>query len=159
MGELCLLLRNVTLQVDKDDKWHWKVDASNAYTVRSAYKSMIHHQLIDTTVSTKVLWHKDIPLKVVLFTWRLFRDRLPTKDNLHRRGVIAADDRLCVGGCGLLESSTHLFLHCNIFGDVWHLIHRWLGVCTVLPYDPTDSLIQFGSLGGNFLGCGNQCCI
>jgi len=46
---------------------HWKMDSSNAYTIRSAYKSMTQHQLIDTTVSTKVLWHKDIPLKVVLF--------------------------------------------------------------------------------------------
>ena len=149
VGELCLLLQNVTLQVDKEDMWHWKLESSNAYTVRSAYKSMTQHQYIDTTVSTKVLWHKDIPLKVVLFAWSLFCDRLPTKDNLYRHGVIAVDDKLCVGGCGLLESSTHLFLHCNIFGDVWHLIHRWLGVCTILPYDPADYLIQFGSLGGN----------
>ena len=88
-------------------------------------------------------------MKVVLFAWRLLHDRLPTKDNLYHRGVIVADDRLCVGGCRSLESSTHLFLHCNIFGGVWQLIHRWLGVCSVLPYDPADYLIQFGSLGGN----------
>ena len=112
------MLQNLTLQVDKEDSWHWNLESSNAYTVQSAYKSMTQHQHIDTTVSTKVLWHKDISLKVVLFAWRLFRDRLPTKDNLYRRGVIAADDRLCVSGCGSLESSTHLFLHYNIFGDV-----------------------------------------
>ena len=110
---------------------------------------MTQHQHIGTTVSTKVLWRKDVPLKVVLFAWRLFCDRLPTKDNLYSRGVIAVDDRLCVGGCGSLESSTHLFLHCNIFSDVWHLIHCWLGVCSVLPYNPTDYLIQFGFVGGN----------
>jgi len=60
---------------------------------------------------------------------------------MYRCGVIAADDRLCVGGCDSLESSTHLFLHCNILGDVWYLIHHCLGVCSVLPYDPTDYLI------------------
>ena len=53
---------------------------------------------------------------VVLFAWRLFRDRLPTKDNLIRRGVIAFVDSLCVGGCGSLETAPHLFLHCNFFG-------------------------------------------
>jgi len=37
------------------------------------------------------LWHKDVPLKVVLFAWRLFQDRLPTKDNLYRRNVLASD--------------------------------------------------------------------
>jgi len=92
VGELCLLLQNLTLQVDKEDSWHWNLESSNAYTVQSAYKSMTQHQHIDTTVSTKVLWHKDISLKVVLFAWRLFRDQLPTKDNLYRRGVITVDD-------------------------------------------------------------------
>jgi len=33
-------------------------------------------------VSVSSLWHKDVPLKVTLFAWRLFRNRLPTKDNL-----------------------------------------------------------------------------
>jgi len=41
------------------------------------------------------------------------------------------------------------FYTCNIFGDVWHLIHHWLGVCSVLPYDPVEYLIQFRSVGGN----------
>jgi len=91
--------------------WHWNLESRYAYTVRSAYKSVTQYQHIDIMVSTKVLWHKDIPLKVVIFVWHLFRDRLPTKDNLYRRRVIAVDDRLCVGGCGSLESSTHLFLH------------------------------------------------
>jgi len=91
VGELCLSLHNVTLQVDKDDKWLWKLESSNDFTVRSAYKVLIHQQHSATTVSSKVLWHKDIPLKIVLFAWRLFRDRLPTKDNLFRRGVISSD--------------------------------------------------------------------
>jgi len=94
VGELCLLLQNVTLQVDIEDKWLWKLESSNDFTVRSAYKVLVHQHPIDTTVSSKVLWHKDIPLKVVIFIWRLFRDRLPTKDNLFRRGVIASDARL-----------------------------------------------------------------
>lgn len=74
---------------------------------------------------------------------------MPTKDNLFRRGVLANDARLCVGGCGLLESSSHLFLHCNILGEVWHFIHRWLGVCSVLPSVPTDHLNQFSFVRGN----------
>ena len=38
MGELYLLLQNVNLQVDKDDRWHWNLETSNAFFVRSAYK-------------------------------------------------------------------------------------------------------------------------
>jgi len=84
-----------------------------------------------------------------MIAWRLFRDRLPTKDNLFRRGVIAIDARLCVGCCGLLESSAHLFLHCNIFGEVWHFIHRWLDVCSVLQSVSADHLNQFSFVRGN----------
>ena len=118
VGELGLLLQNVNLQVDKEGRWLWTLESSNDFTVRSAYKVLTPHHQIDTMVSTKVLWHKDIPLKVVLFVWRLFRDRLQTKDNLYRRRVIMSDDTLCVGGCASIESSSHLFLHCNIFGEV-----------------------------------------
>ena len=118
VGKLCLLLQNVTLQVDKQDRWLWRLESSNDFTVRSAYKVFVNQQNTFIEVSPKVLWHKDIPLKVVLFAWRLFRDRLPTKDNLIRRRIIGHGDSLCVGGCGLMGTSPHLFLHCQFFCEV-----------------------------------------
>lgn len=77
---------------------------------------------------------KDIPLKVVIFAWWLFRNRLSTKDNQIRRGVLNNDTCLCASGCGSLETATHLFLHCCIFGSVWHFILRWVGISLVLSY-------------------------
>ena len=100
------------------------MDSSKAFTVRSAYNFLTTQHPITQLVVVSSLWHKDVPLKVVLFAWRLFRDKLPTKDNLLHRGVIDNDSRMCVGGCGLEESSHHLFLHCNVFGSVWHLIYK-----------------------------------
>jgi len=85
---LMLLLQNVSLQVDKDDRWLWTLESSYAFSVRSAYRFLTSQPSIDLSMTISSLWHKDVPLKVVLFAWRLFRDRLPTKDNLHRRGVI-----------------------------------------------------------------------
>jgi len=72
---------------------------------------------------------------VVLFAWRLFRDRLPTKKNLYHRHVIDIEARSCVGDYGEVETSSHLFLHCNLFGFVWNLINRWLGVSLVMLFD------------------------
>jgi len=95
VGELCLLLHTVTLQVEKEDKWLWKLESTNNFSICSAYNVLVHQNHSATTVSFQDLWHKDIPLKVVLFAWRLFCDRLPTKDNLIRRGVIAYVDSLC----------------------------------------------------------------
>ena len=101
-----------------------------------------------SSVDAYFLWHKDVPLKVVLFAWHLFRDRLPTKDNLFCRGVIDQAYRLCVSDCGSLESSNHLFLHCNFFSFVWHFIHRWLGLSVVAPFQVSDHFNQFSYSGG-----------
>jgi len=89
---------------------------------------------VESPVEFSSIWHKDVPLKVVVFAWRLFRDRLPTKDNLLRRGVITHDSRMCVAGCDFVESSSHLFLHCNIFGSVWHLIYSWIWILVTNPF-------------------------
>jgi len=55
---------------------------------------------------------------------------------------------MCVTGCGLMESSDHLFLHCNIFGSVWHFIYRWLGISAVTPAQVPDHFNHFRVSGG-----------
>ena len=148
VGELMLLLHTVRLQVDRADRWRWKLEASNDFSVRSAYDFLSATPPLTLSVPVASLWHKDVPLKVVLFAWRLFQDRLPTKDNLHRRGVLDRDSMLCVARCGSFESSQHLFLHCNIFRAVWYFIYRWLGVSAVIPAQVTDHFNQFSVSGG-----------
>ena len=110
VGELKLLLHNVTLQVNKADMLIWNLETSHDYSVRSAYNLLTVQPLAGATVACTSIWNMDVPLKVVLFAWRLFCDRLPTKDNLLRRGVIPNDSRMCVARCGSEETSNHLFL-------------------------------------------------
>ena len=122
LGELCLLLQTVILKVDKDDRWLWNLEKSNAFSVRSAYNFQTAQVIVDAPVDVKLLWHKDIPLKVVVFA--PFRNRLPTKDNLILRGVITNDSCLCVTGCGSPKTVNRLFLHCSFFGLVWNCLLR-----------------------------------
>ncbi|KEH29197.1 hypothetical protein MTR_4g028790 [Medicago truncatula] len=70
LEDMLLFLHNVILQVEKDDKWLWTLETSNVFSVRSAYRFLIDHPLFDSP---------------------LFRDMLPTKDNLHHRGVLGHD--------------------------------------------------------------------
>lgn len=58
---------------------------------------------IATSVPVSSLWHKDVPLKVALLAWWLFRDRLPTKDSLFRRDVLNHNSMGCVTGCSSVE--------------------------------------------------------
>jgi hypothetical protein len=73
------------------------------------------------------LWLKAVPLKVNLFVWRLFLNRLPTKDNLFRRGAIEAAQLSCAALCGELEDRDHLFFWCDVYERIWLLISKWLG--------------------------------
>ena len=88
LGDLISLLQNVNLQVNNIDRWRWALESTNNYSVRSAYKFLTLQPPLVSSVDALSLWHKDVPLKVVLFGWRILRDRLSTKDNLFRRGVI-----------------------------------------------------------------------
>jgi hypothetical protein len=82
-------------------------------------------------VPAAVLWRKDVPLKVSVFFWRLFWNRLPSKSNLVRQGIIPSEAQLCVTGCGLQESADHLFFSCDFFGKIWQFVRNWLGVNSV----------------------------
>jgi len=148
VGEFIFLLANVTLQVNREDKWLWTLENSNTFTVRSLYNFLTIQPQVELPVDVSSIWYKEVPLKVVVFVWRLFRDRLPTKDNLLRRGVINQDSRTCVAGCDFVESSSHLFLHCNNFGSVWHLIYSWIGVSVINPFYVPDHFHQFSFSGG-----------
>jgi len=55
---------------------------------------------------------------------------------------------MCVGGCGMQETNDHLFLNCGFFGQIWKLIHNWLGVYTIFPYNTSDHFLQFDSAAG-----------
>ena len=66
-GELMLLLHTVRLQVDRADRWRWTLEASNDFSVRNAYNFLSANPPLALSVHVASLWHKDVPLKVVLF--------------------------------------------------------------------------------------------
>jgi len=87
-------------------------------------------------------------MKVSLLAWRLFRNRLSTKDNLFIRGIIQQDSQLCMGGCEELESTNHLFSKCSFFNFVLH-VYNWIGISTMEPYSIFDHIVQFFRLSHN----------
>jgi len=82
-------------------------------------------------------------LKVFIFVWRLIRDRLPTKANLVRRGMLHAELAECGASCGHDESTSHLFLHCDSFGPLWGHIRSWVGASGVKTNDICEHFFLF----------------
>jgi len=103
-------------------KWQWKLDLSGSYLVCGAYQLLTSHDSHKLDAASDLIWQR----QVSIFVWRLFRDRLPTKENLVVRGIIPHEAQLCVIGCGGVETTQHLFLFCNIFSSLWNLVRSWI---------------------------------
>jgi len=67
----------------------------------------------------KKLWKLQIPSKGKGFIWKLSHKRLPSKDNLQRRNILAGgSDTNCVF-CNLgLETADHIFFECKFTYEV-----------------------------------------
>jgi len=82
----------------------------------------------------KHLWLSKAMPKVLTTTWRALLERLPTKVNLSRRGVVVSDKN-CVLCLDREESNQHLFLECKITYQVWNNCFRWFGILCVQDND------------------------
>lgn len=96
------------------------------------------------------VWKSPAPSKVVVFSWQLLLNRIPTKDNLLRRRILAP---VSLGRCEFCdqvgETAAHLFLHCEWMFKVWSKVGGWLGINFITP----QSLFQHLSVGMGRLGC------
>ena len=99
--ECRLLLSDVSLQPFSYDVWQWLLDPFGGYSVRGVYDMLTTQENPQVLQNNDLIWHKQVPLKVSIFAWRLIRDRLPTKTNLVLRGVLDTEACQCVSGCAV----------------------------------------------------------
>lgn len=146
--ECATLLSDIVLQDTILDRWRWGLDPTIGYSVKGTYQYLTSSDSTVEQRNSNMVWLKHVPVKVSVFVWRLFRNRLPTKDNLIRRMVLQQEDNGCVGGCGNSDSAVHFILRCVTFGSLWHLIYKWVGISFISPDRVTDHFHQFGLLAG-----------
>lgn len=142
------MLLNVLLQVDTEDSWSWIPDPIVGYTVSGAYRVLTSRPPLTSHALVAGLWRNDVPLDVFVFAWRLFQNRLPSKTNLFRRGIIPFEAQMCVSGCSQQEFENHVFLSCPFFGQLWQLVRNWLGVYSADPFNIVDYFYQFATSSG-----------
>src|SRR4051812_46402928 len=75
----------------------------------------------------KVTWDLRIPLKIKVFSWRFFIERIPSKDQLLKRVVINFTNPDCIF-CGNHLENSYLFFHCQMAEEIWNHIFVWLGI-------------------------------
>jgi hypothetical protein len=80
-------------RVAREDVWSWTHSPDSRFSVKSAYSLLIQGLpdpgILEGVVLQAVskVWKSWAPSKVIVFSWQLLLDRIPTWDNLFRRGV------------------------------------------------------------------------
>ena len=80
--ELMAKLEMVNL-TDLEDKITWKLEKSGKYTTRSMYRYFTFAGVID--IRMMEIWKSKIPLKVQIFLWMAWHDRIQTTQQLKKR--------------------------------------------------------------------------
>jgi len=140
-------IKRKPIQIHRRDEWVCKADPSGQYTAQTAYNLMrgaavegIQYRAFEELGKLKV------PIKFAMFAWRLLRDRLPTKVNLHKR-QIEVMDRSCPFCRSMEEEVGHLFFHCSRIIPIWWETLSWVNNSGAFPKDPRQHFLQHGSMG------------
>lgn len=86
---------------------------------------------------------------MIVFSWKLLLDRLPSRDNLFKRKVVVDLNLTSFPLCdNSMKLTSHLFVTCKVAILVCYSIFSWFGWQTILPKDLNLLCKIFYSLGG-----------
>lgn len=94
----------------------WDLATSEKFSVKSLYDKLTEGSALDIA---RGLWKAGLPLKIKIFLWQMFRNRLPTADNVAKRNGPSYGS--CVV-CGLNEDANHALFQCVLAKFVWSAI-------------------------------------
>ncbi|GKV07275.1 hypothetical protein SLEP1_g19071 [Rubroshorea leprosula] len=145
------MLNGFTLRNGREDVWKWVHSSEGCYSVKAAYEFLTPNSCFVEEKWAKVIWNRYVPSKVSVFGWRLFLNRLATKENLCKRGIVlSGGDK----GCGLCQGGEehlhHIFCGCKRVWLVWMKVLGWWEIQSVLPNDVFSwvELVVFEISGG-----------
>ncbi|KAK1318712.1 hypothetical protein QJS10_CPB04g00813 [Acorus calamus] len=117
-------------QGDVEDLCRWRHATSGKHSVKSAYNKWSRGQTWNSRTYAKFAqtWSPKILLKIKVFMWFLFLERLPTKVYRSRWAPEDSTDyALCVTDT---ETIDHLFCMCEVVQDFWAVVGRYTGMHT-----------------------------
>ncbi|GKU98551.1 hypothetical protein SLEP1_g11543 [Rubroshorea leprosula] len=145
--ELKGMIEEVKITPSRPNRWEWSHSTEGQYSTKIAYQriSMPRKNPEEEKIFKRV-WNPTVPSKVVAFNWKALLDRIPTKLNLIKRGIIKA---MAEGKCVLYEEETedvdHLFLKCKVAGGLWQPCANWWGTNFTLHRDCWTTFHHFGT--------------
>ncbi|GJX49796.1 RNA-directed DNA polymerase, eukaryota [Tanacetum coccineum] len=127
LESLSELIEGVILSNSRDG-WFWDMNGSGTYRVKDVHNMLDDFFLPKDEVATR--WLPHLPIKLNVFAWRLYLDRLPTKSNLVRRGIQVGSP-ICPNCISYEEDVPHIFFMCPLAIEVSRAVCRWWDVVWV----------------------------
>ncbi|GJT66397.1 RNA-directed DNA polymerase, eukaryota [Tanacetum coccineum] len=119
--DLNLITGSILLSSSKDRRI-CDLSGDGEFRVKVARTKLDDIFLPSDSIDTR--WVKYIPIKINVFAWRVRLDRLPTRVNLLRRGVVL-ESSLCPMYGLLPEDIQHVIFRCDIAQAIFRKICRW----------------------------------
>ncbi|GKV08691.1 hypothetical protein SLEP1_g20289 [Rubroshorea leprosula] len=120
--ELKRMTEDVKITPGRSNRWEWIHSKGGQYSTKIAYQMLsTQRREPEEAKIFKRVWNPIIPSKVDAFNWKALLDRIPTKLNLIKRGIIKdmAEEK-CVLCEEKNEDFIHLFLNCRIVSILGH---------------------------------------
>jgi len=142
VDQLSQFLLKARIASGEVDSWIWNEGGTQSFSVNSAYNLVRKDSKVNPSLIFRKLWSCKAVPSAVLIAWRLMENKLATRVNLSRRGVLVVNS-LC-SFCGKEEETCrHLFFDCSFAWQVWCKCFRWLGVLVVSHIEPKNNFDQF----------------
>nr|GEV08340.1 RNA-directed DNA polymerase, eukaryota [Tanacetum cinerariifolium] len=116
--DLYEVIDSVTLS-SSNDRWVCDLSGDGEFRVKEVRFKLDYIFLPSSDAPTR--WVNGILIKINIFVWL---DRLPTRCNLVRRGVVLDSD-LCPMCSMVSEDISHVLFRCNMAGHIFRLLCRW----------------------------------
>ncbi|XP_058746830.1 uncharacterized protein LOC131619786 [Vicia villosa] len=132
-------VQEVTVCSDRSDSVTWRKNPAEGYTVKEGYGFCFTPPEVNDHVGEAArlkvferLWRIKIPFRIRAFGWRCIWNRIATKDNLAKRGIVSNPSDISCCFCSFHEESIHhILLSCPSAKKIWEDVGDWFGVSAV----------------------------
>lgn len=116
------LVNQVTLTPGRDESF-WVLEKKAKYTTKSLYAAMTFGGVKDSLMMKA--WNCRIPLKIKLFLWMAFHDKIQSAVQLRKRKWAGPEECKL---CGERETTDHILFMCPVANFMWILIRDICGL-------------------------------
>ncbi|GKV46852.1 hypothetical protein SLEP1_g53813 [Rubroshorea leprosula] len=126
------VLEGVKIKKGAGDVWKWVHVMDGQYGVKLAYDFLASTERVLEDQMCKLIGCRLVPSKVAFFGWRLCLDRLPTKNNLQKRGILLQEGVLSWWGLESVLPNTVVGLAELFIGGLGKIVGKEMGSCIFL---------------------------